>query len=251
MVSVIKKSVLSFALASAFGVSANAACDSIFCIGGKVGIGVAYSDFGGNSTIDGNLTSGYGALDIDLLFIRRLKFGLGFKVGAGSINLSGSSLSSTSNHTTSAFGDLSMKIGFNVASLESPLYINFMMFTANSAISSDFVQGVGIIGVEFEGKKQFSEKTYLLYSLGGGVANGAYGNKNINFEDIMSNKLGYGLFGSLGLEYSLTSYLGFYVKGTAKFYDINASKETQINGASVSFPATKAWVAMAEAGITF
>lgn len=204
MINTFKKIGLSFALAGTFGASANAACDFAFCIGDDVGVGISYSDFGGNGTADGNLTSGYGALDLDLLFARRLKLRLGFKVGVGTMNLSSSSLSSLPSSATGVFGNIDLKLGFNIASLESPLYINFMMFTGNSATNNDFVQGVGIIGIELECKSHISDKTSLLYSFGGSVVNGVYGNK-LDFDNTMSDKLGYGLLGSLGLERSITS----------------------------------------------
>lgn len=99
-------------------------------------------------------------------------------------------------------------------------------------------------------KKTINEKTNLLYSFGGGVATGLFGKRVVDFDNMISNKLGYGLFGSLGLEHDLNNYLGFYVKTIAKFYDIHASDVKQ-NSSNDSFPATKAWVAMVETGITF
>ena len=253
MAEVCKKVGLSFALILAFGTSANAACDSIFCINGNVGVGGVYNNFGGNSTANGNLKSVYGAIDINLLFVKRLKLGIGIKAGAGSMRVSGSSLSNMPSRTMGAFGNISFRSGINMLSLESPLYINFIFNSSTNASKLSLIQSISVFGIELEGKKLLDEKAKLLYSIGSGAAVGLYDFDGypINFTLPITDRHGYSIFGSLGLEYALNNYLGFYAKGIANFYDIPASNLVQLNNQTISFPAARAWNAMVEVGLTF
>lgn len=249
----IKRVGLTLILSLAFDVSANAACDSIFCISGNVGIGGVYNNFGGNSIANGNLRNLYGALDINLLFAKRLKFSVGAKVGAGNMYISGYNLSNMPSKTMGYFGDISFRSGLNMLSIESPLYINFLFDSITNASKLALMQSISVFGIELEGKKLLDEKAKLLYSIGSGAAVGLYDFDGypMDFTLPITDKCGYSVFGSLGLEYALNHYLGFYAKGIAKFHDIAQSKSVKINNKDINFPAARAWSAMVEVGLTF
>ncbi|WP_104718629.1 hypothetical protein [Helicobacter trogontum] len=253
MIKMRKELGLSIVLMGMLMSSANAACDSIFCIGGNVGVGGIYTDFGGNSRADGSFKGGYGAFELDLLIIRRLQVGLGFKGGSGSMGIYGSDLAN--NFDASLLGDKagafvsgSFKIGFNVASLESPLYINFI--SNMDGYIGTFGHGLGFYGAELQGRKSFGGRTSLLYSFGGAAAHAIYA-----FTQDQDNKVesgyGYSLFGSLGVDIGLTRNLGFYIKTIVRYYDIPANDAMQINNQVVSFPHTNAWATMLETGLRF
>ena len=251
-INIYKKLGLGIVLAGSLMMSANAACDSLFCIGGNVGIGAVYSDFGGNGSLDGNFKGGYGAFDIDFLVLRRLQFGLGFKVGPGSMGVFGTNAPSEFYRfiagNTGYFANAQYKMGFNVASLNSPLYINFVFGIEGhfGAIGHAF----GSYGAELEGKKTLTQKAKLLYSFGGGAVRPFYVLKESK-QSFSENKLGYGLFGSLGVDVSLTSMLGIYVKGIIKYYNVPQSNALTINSKQVNFPAAHAWSVMLETGLSF
>lgn len=252
MVNVYKKLGLGIILSGSLTMSVNAACDSLFCVGGNVGIGAVYSDFGGNSSLDGNFKGGYGAFDIDFLVLRRLQFGLGCKVGPGSMGVFGTNAPSESNRFTASntgyFANVQYKMGFNVASLNSPLYINFVFGIEGHA--GAIGHAFGLYGAELEGKKTLTQKAKLLYSFGGGGVRPFYVLKESK-ENFTLNQHGYGLFGSLGVDISLTTMLGIYVKGIVKYYNVPQSNALTINSKQVNFPAANAWTFMLETGLSF
>lgn len=247
-----KKLRLSIVLASAFAMSANATCDSMFCVDGNVGIGVVYSDFGGNSNLDGNFKGGYGAFDIDFLVLKRLQFGLGFKVGPGSMDVFGKYAPNSSNKfidgNTGYFGDVQYKMGFNVASINSPMYINFI--AGMYGYAGEIGNGFGFYGIELQGQGTLTEKTKLLYSFGSAIVNPVYVLKESK-ESFTENKYGYSLFGSLGVDMSLTSMLGIYAKGIVRYCNVPQSNTLTINNQQVNFPAANAWTFMLETGLSF
>ncbi len=256
MVKMCKKLGLSVVLAGMFGASANAACDSIFCIGGNVGIGGIYTDFGGNNRADGDFKGSYGALDLDLIVIRRLLFSLNLKGGSGSMGVYGPDFTNNLNGSllggnVGAFAATHFKIGFNVASLESPLYVSFI--GGVDGYAGAFGYGLVMYGAELQGKKSFGGRTSLLYSFGGGAANSVYAFAQDKAETAngSTGDVGYSLFGSLGVDIGMTRNLGFYIKAIAKYYNIPQSSPVQINNQTITLPHANAWTTMLETGLRF
>ena len=88
------------------------------------------------------------------------------------------------------------KIGFNVASLESPLYISFI--GGVDGYAGAFGYGLAMYGAELQGRKSFGGRTSLLYSFGGGAANSIYAFAQGKAEAANggTGDVGYSLFGS-------------------------------------------------------
>ncbi len=106
-----------------------------------------------------------------------------------------------------------------------------------------FGYGLAMYGAELQGRKSFGGRTSLLYSFGGGAANSIYAFTQGKAEAANggTGDVGYSLFGSLGVDISMTRNLGFYIKAIAKYYNIPASSPVQINNQTITLPHANAF----------
>ncbi|MDY5823199.1 MAG: hypothetical protein SPJ83_10520 [Helicobacter sp.] len=240
-----KKLGLSFVLVGALGVSANAICASEnYCTDFYIGAGGYYEKIEGNGA---NINNALGFLSLGGadIFFNRVQFGLDAKIGYGSNSVSGTSLSTLSKDNRLFQIDGIAKLGVNVAGVNSPLFINFLlgydMAKTNGGVGRDFM----IIGAGFDGKIALSEKMKLIYSAGYGyVFNGAYSFGKA-YADI--NEKSHVIMFSLGTQAKVSEHVSLYFKGFGKYYNLNASNTAN----NVSMPKSSGWQAGLEAGIAF
>ena len=249
MKNVIKKVGISFVLASVFGVSANAICvvDN-YCINFYTGVGGFYENMSG-SGVDVNNYAGFLSFGGSDLYFNRLQIGLDAKIGYGNNGVSGANLSSISKSNQLLQVDVMAKVGINVATKDSPLFINFI-FGPDFIISDN---GVGrelyYIGAGIDGKISMSEKLKLTYSAGYGYVYS--GNHRLDRVAAALNGYNQIFMASLGTQTKMTENINFYFKGFGKYYDLSDSKSVEINNQTISMPTTKIWQAGVEAGISF
>ena len=249
MNSVIKKIGLSIVLASAFSVSANAICvvDN-YCINFYTGVGGFYENMSG-SGVDVNNYAGFISLGGSDLYFNRLQLGGDVKIGYGNNSVSGTNLSSISKSNKLLQVDVMAKIGFNIATKDSPLFIN--VIGGPDLIIP--INGVGrelyYIGAGIDGKLSMSDKFGLTYSAGYGyIYAGKY-----RLDKVAADLNGYSqvFMASLGVQIKMTENTNFYFKGFGKYYDLGSSKSVQVNNQAISMPNAKLWQAGVEAGISF
>lgn len=249
----IKKVGLSFALIGALSM-AHAACTSAFCSTGDIAVGALYSNYGGNASANANVISGYVKLGFDYNMLYRLRLGGTLRLGAGNSSISGTSLASYSKDNVSAYLGIGVKLGFNVATLESPVFVNFVA-DIDSDVAKALTRGVYVYGLELEARPRVTDKTRVLVSVGGGAAGAVYGFSDagsMKAANPAGNGVGYGIFGSFGFSRDVGEQSAFYVKAIGKYYDLPASQNITINtNTQVGFPAAKSWQAGIETGLTF
>ncbi len=131
------------------------------------------------------------------------------------------------------------------------MFINLLFGGGDWLFSNN---GVGKLlvyfGIGIEGRLALSEKLKLTYSAGYGYVIGGYlfGNRGIKSRTNGSNHV---FMASLGTQIKVSEHIDFYLKAFGKYYDLNNSKEVQVNNNNISMPSTKTWHAGLEAGIAF
>ena len=247
----VRKIGLSLVLAGALGVSANAVClTENYCTDFYIGAGGYYEKIAGQGANVENVGGLFSIGGADIFF-NRVQFGLDARFGYGSNSVSGASLSTLSKDNRLFQIDGIAKLGVNVAGVNSPLFINFLlgydMAKTNGGVGRDFM----IIGAGFDGKIALSEKMKLIYSAGYGyVFNGVY-SFGKSYADI--NEKSHVVMFSLGAQTKVSENVSLYIKGLGKYYDLNASEvvNPKGNGSSISMPKSNGWQAGLEAGIAF
>lgn len=249
MIKILKKVGLSFVLAGAFGVSANAICvvDN-YCINLYAGLGGSYENMSGGG-VDVNNLAGFISLGGSDLYFNRVQAGIDARLGYGSNSVSGVNLSSIKDNNQLAQIDVMAKIGLNISTKNSPLFLNIIGGPDLIMSSSGVGRELYYIGVGIDGKISMSEKFGLTYSAGWGyIYSGHY-----RIDGVKAGINGYNqlFMASLGTQIKMTENTSFYFKGFGKYYDLGSSAVVQVNSQDISMPTTKLWQAGVEAGIAF
>lgn len=249
-INLFKKVGLSVVLAGAFAISANATCLSEnYCIDTYIGLGGSYENMSGSGVNVNNL-DGFISLGGSNVYYNKLQVGVDIKAGYGSNEVGGASLSSINKNNKLVQFDGMGKIGFNVATKDSPLFINVIggadLMISNHGIGRD----IGYIGAGIEGKALLSDKHKLTYSFGYGyIYTGDY---RINSVVNKSNGYNQLFMASLGTQTKISENTSFYSKGFVKYYNLGSSNSAQVNGSqNINMPATKLWQGGIEVGISF
>ncbi len=223
-----------------------------YCINSYIGVGGFYENANGNET---KITNYGGFLSIggsDVLF-HRVQAGIDMKFGYGSNNLSGTNLANLNSGSIFSI-DIMGKLGVNVATQNSPLFINLIFGPELILSNSGIGRNLYYIGGGIEGKLALSEKLKLTYSAGYGyIVNAIASVYSLGENHVESALIGYNqlFMASLGTQIKVSEHIDFYLKAFGKYYDLNNSKEVQVNGNAISMPSIKTWQAGLEAGISF
>ena len=246
-----KRVSIGIVLASVLAVSANAICiTDKYCTNSYVGVGGFYEDISGNSAEIKN-TVGFFAFGASDVFANRFHYGADLKVGHGSNSLSGSNLSALNSSNNGLYVDALSKIGVNIATPNSPLFVNFLFGADCLFLHNGVGRLITYIGAGIEGKLSMSDKFGLTYSAGYGYGlAGAYLFGKEGVKSLMDNP-NHIFMASLGVQIKMTENTNFYFKGFGKYYDLGSSKSVQVNNQAISMPNAKLWQAGVEAGISF
>lgn len=249
---IMKKIYVSLVLINAFSVSANAVCFSEnYCSNYHVGIGGLYENTNANEAKI-NRAGGFISLGGYDLFFKKFHYGIDVRLGYGYTNLSGTLLSNFNKNTQFIYTELIPKIGLNLLQGDYSLFIN-LLYGGDIIISSS--NGVGkimlYVGPEIEGMFKITEKTKLTCSFGYGYIFGA----GYIFDGSLARIKGYNqeFMFSLGTQTKISENAGFYLKGFAKYYDLNASDQVSVKNGSnnINMPTSNGWQAGIEAGMAF
>lgn len=245
--------ILSFSviLAGALSISANAevTCSSALCIRGDIGAGGIYSDFSGGNTAGVTSLGGYGNLGFNILALQRIQLDVSAKLGGGSSTFSGSLFDPVAKNSAFGMGDFIAKLGFNFASVNAPVFLNVVADFDYYIGKENFNRGVGILGLELEGRIPTSQKNAILYSFGGGLGVLYYQFNGTGDTRSWADKASYAAFGSLGFSHNINDNVAVYIKAIGKYYNLYASKP--IGATSVSYPSANSFSAMVQAGLMF
>ena len=223
--------------------SSNAACIATYCFTGEIGLGGVYHNINGGSLAHIDNRGGYLSIGGASIYKRLQAAGV-VRLGGGVSTLSGQNLVSRS---TKGFfiDDYFLRVGFNIASQNIPLYINFI---ANLDRFQQGLNGVNrmlfALGIELEGKIPIG-KANIMYS--GGytwLAEGIY--QFGKLDSHINGEHNYAIIASLGLSYDISNNASVYIKAIGKYYDLHASSVVDTN---LSFPASHHFTAMLEIGI--
>ncbi|MWV60958.1 hypothetical protein DCO58_12155 [Helicobacter saguini] len=142
-----RKSFIALSLVSAFGVSASAFCFNNGCYTGGVGIGGVYSDLGGNDSANANAYGGYiSAYGQSVYFGRLLAYG-GVTFGSGAINKNGANMQALGSRKVYFAWEGLLKVGFNIASKDKPLFIN-LQAGADTILNRSFERALFFVGAQ-------------------------------------------------------------------------------------------------------
>lgn len=209
---------------------------------GRIGIGGVYSQKDiptQTSNTDVKDYGGYLALTGDTIFLKRLKTGANIDLGIGP----------NTRSNPFSFIDYSIKLGFNIASLDNPFWINIGLIGGhysngtrkNNGIDTGYrASSIGIEGrIKANDRLRYeysADYDYILskeYSASGG------NNSATTYYDT-TNGGDYGIRASLGFSYQLKEKLFYYVKLRAKYQNITYNP---------AFPTTQNLVGMVEIGL--
>ncbi|RDU62472.1 hypothetical protein CQA53_09255 [Helicobacter didelphidarum] len=244
-----KKTFIALSLASVFGVSANAFCDSkgTTCFIPTVGIGGIYSDFGGGSNAGVANYGGYLTADWTVTWKERILGSLGATLGGGVSNLSGVNLAALKQTNPFIISNIEAKVGFNISTKEVPIYIN--IFTRNDGLfNKAIMRNLGLVGVELQAKIPVSSNVKILF---GGGYSGVYGYYQFGGLDSKSslNGYNYGIHANIGFTTKITQDYSYYLKVVGQYYNLNDSKAVTLNNQPINYPGANSFNVMLEMGV--
>lgn len=243
VLNLVKKLGLSVILTSALSISASAACINNVCYIGEVGVGGFYSGFGGNSDANGNTRGGYFKSAYDILFYNRFLWGGEFVVGGGMLNVSGVSLSGIAQSSGYLNYEILFKLGFNVSSVNAPLFIKFEVGLDNIDNKGSLNRDLFYTGVELDGRVPLSSRIGLDYNLRYGwifVGRYNFGNSANSFLTGYNHRIQ----ASLGFDVKITENTSFYLRAVGRYYGLQSSSAVN----NVSYPVANGYSAGVELG---
>ena len=226
-------------------------CYERICEWTNIGIGGAYYNTNGESADIGGY-AGYISLFGKAALKQRLQLGANITLGGGKSDLSGTSPMGAKNNTNLMIFDFDLKFGINIASKESPIFINLLggldVYSTNKD-EKKFRRSLGLAGIEIEGEKPISTKLSVMYGASYSfivAGNYLFNNKDTRAQIPFSMK-NYAISANIGLWYEIERGISTYARLVGKYQNIGASEK--IN--SGFMPATQNYVAMVEFGIGF
>lgn len=239
---IFKYCTISFSVASALAMSANAACTATYCYGGEIGLGGMYHNLKGDSLNDTGY-GGYLSVFSRNIFMQRFQAVGGVQVGLGAGQSDGAESflirygpkSALTRNGMYMMYDINLKLGSNIFTPNFPLFINFFV-DWNQVTSYQRGRTLLAIGAELEGEIPLGN-LHLTYS--GGYGWIALSDYNIGGAYAGIGGYNYLIKASLGLAYNVTDNTAMYIKAIGKYYSINSA---------ASIPALNHFTAMLEIG---
>ena len=230
-------------------------CYERICEWTNIGIGGAYYNINGENADIGGY-AGYISLFGKAAFKQRLQLGANIALGGGKSDLSGSAFPmGAKNNTNLMIFDFDLKFGVNIASKESPIFINLLggldIYSTNKD-ERKFQRSLGLAGIEIEGEKPISAKLSVMYGASYSliVAGNYLFDKDTRAQIPFSTK-NYAIGANIGLSYEIEKGISTYARLVGKYQNIGASETLNVNNANVFMPATQNYVGMVEFGIGF
>lgn len=240
-----KQKLFTLALVGGIVSSAHAICVED-CSSFSIGVGGLYSKFdGSNAGVEAS--GGYVSLEANKV-TGRTKGYVATRIGWGNSTLSGTALSSLSN-PPNRFLVFTPKIGVNIASKNTPIFINFFaeLDWHHTTNSKGVERKLISIGGEIEGVIPAGNALSITYSAGGGWI----GHVHYNL-DGADSKVGAGanymIKASVGASYVLSDSVSTYLRLIGRYYNV-AKDSAQVN--NVSYPASSGYMGMVELGLEF
>lgn len=208
---------------------------------GRIGIGGVYSQKDiptQTSNTDVKDYGGYLAITGDTIFLKRLKTGANIDLGIGP----------NTRSNPFSFIDYSIKLGFNIASLDNPFWINIGLigghYSNGTRKNNGIDTGYRASSIGIEGRIKANEKLRYEYSadydyiLSKEYAASSNNSTTTHYDTAKGGD--YGIRASLGFSVQLKEDLFYYVKLRAKYQNITYNP---------AFPTTQNLVGMVEIGI--
>ena len=235
-------------------------CESKKCPYGNVGVGVGGYAF---NALHSNFGSSVGYVYGGGGFVhnQRVKFDADVRVGVSRNTLQGNNFPSnfaTSLNATSL--DFRVKLGQNVLSKETPLFISVVLgLTLNTPNKISFGFTQALLGVEVDGQVHIAPNLILSYGGGyGWLAMGYTYTKTTVFSPYKNNEIAesrsirnFEFNANVGLSYQFHYKYAYFIRALGRFQHIGASETIHYANNPLTHPQSNNFIGMLETGIEF
>ncbi|MGX2984580.1 hypothetical protein ACWIWK_03760 [Helicobacter sp. 23-1048] len=235
-------------------------CEVKKCYYGNVGLGVGSYSF---NALDSDFGSSVGYLYAGGGFIhnQRIKFDTDVRIGGGRNTLQGNNFpASFATSLNAIFVDFTAKLGKNVLSKQTPLFINFTLgLTLNTPHKKNFGYVQALLGIEIDGQVPLASNLILSYGAGyGWLVMGYTYSKPVAFRYYQSNEIAesrsignFELNANVGVSYKFENDYVVFIRAVGRFQHINASETITYDNTPLRYPANNNYAGMLEMGVEF